>query len=91
VHLIPGEQLAIVVLSNAFPTGVPEGIASTFFDLVFAGRPTRDWVAEANAIFETGYKESMKASLAYASPPASPAPPLPAAAYVGDYRNDYVG
>ena len=27
VHLIPGEQLGIVVLSNAFPTGVPEGIA----------------------------------------------------------------
>ena len=24
VHLIPGEQLGIVVLSNAFPTGVPE-------------------------------------------------------------------
>ena len=37
VHLIPGERLGIVVLSNAFPTGVSEGIAATFFDLVFAG------------------------------------------------------
>ena len=91
VHLIPGEQLGIVVLSNAFPTGVPEGIAATFFDLVFAGKPTRDRVAEANQVYETGYKNSMKPSLAYETPPASPAPPLPASAYVGEYRNDYVG
>jgi CubicO group peptidase (beta-lactamase class C family) len=91
VHLIPGEQLGIAVLSNAFPTGVPEGIAKTFFDLVLVGSPTRDWVAYANEIFEAGYKEMMKPSLAYATPPASPAPALPISAYLGDYRNDYVG
>lgn len=91
VHLIPGEQLGVVILSNAFPTGVPEGIAATFFDYVFAGQPTRDWVAAANEIFETGYAASMKPSLAYATPPASPASALPASAYVGDYRNAYVG
>src|SRR5262249_57048539 len=81
VHLIPGEQLGIVVLSNAFPTGVPEGIAATFFDLMFTGQPTKDWVAVANQVFETGYRDSMKASLAYATRPASPAPPLATAAY----------
>jgi len=91
VHLMPGEQLGIVVLSNAFPTGVPEGIARTFFDLVLVGKPTRDWVAYANEIFEAGYKEMMKPSLAYATPPASPAAALPISAYLGDYRNDYVG
>jgi CubicO group peptidase (beta-lactamase class C family) len=91
VHLIPGEQLGIAVLSNAFPTGVPEGIAATFFDLVFAGRPTRDWVALANEVFEAGYKEMLKPSLAYATPPASPGAALPVSAYVGDYSNDYVG
>jgi CubicO group peptidase (beta-lactamase class C family) len=91
VRLIPGEQLAIAVLANAFPTGVPEGIAATFFDLVFEGRPTRDWVALANEIFEAGYKEMLKLSEAYATPPASPAPPLPMAAYLGNYSNDYVG
>ena len=91
VHLIPGEQLGIVVLSNAFPTGVPEGIAKTFFDLVFVGSPTRDWVAYANEIFDAGYKEMMKPSLAYATPPASPAPALAISAYMGDYRNDYIG
>jgi len=91
VHLIPGEQLGIAVLANAFPTGVPEGIAATFFDLVFAGRPTRDWVAVANEAFEAGYQESMKPSLAYAKPPAAPSPALPASAYTGDYRNEYAG
>ena len=91
VYLIPGQQLGIVVLSNAFPTGVPEGIARTFFDLVFVGNPTRDWVAYADHIFETGYKEMMKPALAYVTPPASPAAALPISAYLGDYRNDYVG
>ena len=91
VHLIPGEQLGVAILSNAFPTGVPEGIAATFFDLVFKGEPARDWVALANEVFEAGYKEMMKPSLAYATPPASPAASLPASAYVGDYSNDYVG
>jgi CubicO group peptidase (beta-lactamase class C family) len=91
VHLIPGEQLGVAILSNAFPTGVPEGIAMTFFDLVFKGEPTRDWVALANEVFEAGYKEMMKASLAYATSAASPAAALPVSAYVGDYSNDYVG
>ena len=91
VHLIPGEQLGIAVLSNAFPTGVPEGVAATFFDLVFTGRPTRDWVAYGNEIYESGYNALMKPALAYATPPASPASALPVSAYIGDYRNDYVG
>ncbi|MCA0249971.1 MAG: serine hydrolase [Proteobacteria bacterium] len=90
-HLIPGERLAIAVLTNAFPTGVPEGIAATFFDLVFKGQPTRDFVAAANQAFEEFYKEMMKPSLAYATLPASRAAALPVAAYVGDYSNDYVG
>lgn len=91
VRLVPGEQLGIVVLSNAFPTGVPEAIAATFLDLVFAGRPTRDWVAYWNELFESGAKASMKGTFAYASPPAPAAPALPVSAYVGDYHNDYVG
>lgn len=91
VRLIPGEQLGIVVLSNAFPTGVPEAIAATFLDLVFTDRPTRDWVAHWNALYEAGFKASMKSALADATPPATPAPALPITTYLGDYRNDYVG
>ena len=91
VHLVPGEQLGVVVLTSAFPTGVPEGIAMTFFDLVFKAEPARDWVALANEVFEAGYKEMMKPTLAYAAPPASPTAAPPTATYVGDYGNDYVG
>jgi CubicO group peptidase (beta-lactamase class C family) len=91
VRLVPGARLGIVVLTNAFPTGVPEGIAQTFLDYIFTGSPARDWVALANRMFETGYKDMMKASDAYVMPPASPAPRLPNATYAGDYRNDYVG
>lgn len=91
VHLIPGEQLGVVVLSNAFPTGVPEGIARTFFDFVFAGEPSRDWAALANEVFDSAYREMMKPSLAYATPPAAPAAALARPAYLGDYDNDYVG
>jgi hypothetical protein len=91
VHLIPSEQLGLAILSNAFPTGAPEGIAATFFDLVFASSPTRDWVTLANEVYEAGYKELLKPSLAYATPPASLAAALPMSAYVGDYSNHYVG
>jgi CubicO group peptidase (beta-lactamase class C family) len=48
VELLPSEQLGIVVLANAFPTGVPEGLADTFFDLVFKGAPTGDWTSQWN-------------------------------------------
>jgi CubicO group peptidase (beta-lactamase class C family) len=91
VHVVPGARLGIVVLANAFPSGVPEGVARTFFDDVFVGNPTRDWVALANGMFDTLYKEMMKPSEAYATRPAAPAPPLSNAAYAGAYRNDYVG
>jgi CubicO group peptidase (beta-lactamase class C family) len=91
VRLVPGEQLGIVVLANAFPSGVPEGIAATFFDLVFAGEPTKDWVALADASFETAYEASMKPGRIYSTPPASPNPAMAPSSYVGDYANDYVG
>jgi CubicO group peptidase (beta-lactamase class C family) len=42
VNLLPSEDLGIVLLANAFPTGIPEAVANTFFDLVFEGEPTRD-------------------------------------------------
>ena len=41
VRLLPAEDLGIVVLANAFPTGVPDGLADDFFDLVLRGAPPR--------------------------------------------------
>ncbi|WP_422035632.1 serine hydrolase [Reyranella sp.] len=93
VHLLPAEKIGIVILSNAFPTGVPEGLAATFFDEVFAGKPSRDWIAHWNEIYDARFgAAAQKAAMApYASPPVPPAPPMPLGAYTGSYRNDYVG
>ena len=41
VSLLPSKSLGIVVLSNAFPTGVPDGLANAFFDLVMTGKAAR--------------------------------------------------
>ncbi len=91
VNLIPSEDLGIVVLSNAFPTGVPEAIADTFFDLVHEGEPTRDWLATWNKLFDQLAAGFTSGAAQYAQPPATPSTALPNASYVGTYTNDYVG
>ncbi len=93
VDLLPAEQLGIVVLCNAFPSGVPEGIAASFYDLVFEGKPSQDWVGKWNELFNNAYgaPANEAAAAPFAKPPASPSPALPLAAYVGTYENAYVG
>ncbi|HET7094334.1 MAG TPA: serine hydrolase domain-containing protein, partial [Thermomicrobiales bacterium] len=45
VMLLPEERLGVAVLANAFPTGVPDGLALSLFDFVLLGRLSRDWIA----------------------------------------------
>lgn len=42
--IFPQEKLGIVIVANAFPTGVPEGLSDSFADLVFEGSVQKDWV-----------------------------------------------
>jgi hypothetical protein len=92
VGLSPEDQLGIVVLANAFPSGVPEGITDSFFDLVHAGQVTKDWVKGWNAVFASLFGPATDAAKErYSKPPAMPAAALPPAAYVGKYANDYIG
>jgi hypothetical protein len=92
VSLLPERRLGIVVLANAFPTGVPEAIADSFFDLVLLGRVAQDYVAPWNALYESLFGPAIAAVKAmYASPPRPATPALPASAYVGRYANAYVG
>jgi CubicO group peptidase (beta-lactamase class C family) len=92
VELIPSEHLGIVVLSNAFPTGLPEAVAYTFFDLVHRGKPRKDWLTVWNNLYDALFGPAIKASKTmYGKPLAHPTPALSAAAYVGTYRNDYIG
>ena len=52
VLLLPFEHLGIVVLTNAYPIGVAEGIANTFADVALYGKATRDWIALFNGRFQ---------------------------------------
>ena len=89
--LHPAQQLGIVVLTSAFPTGVPDGLADNFFDLVERGSLTRNRIEDWSP-FYTGVGAAFGASGApYETAPDSPAPALPASAYLGTYANDYVG
>jgi len=90
--LYPESHLGIVVLANAFPTGVPEGIADSFSDLVFDGQSKTDWITPWNKIFDSMLGPSIAAAQAtFALPPASPTPAMAPAAYEGRYSSPCAG
>jgi CubicO group peptidase (beta-lactamase class C family) len=89
--LLPEERLGIAILSNAFPTGVPDGLAASLFDFVLQGRLSRDWIAAWNAIYDMLLASMAAGGAPYVTAPAAPTPALPAGAYVGTYANDYAG
>lgn len=90
--LYPEADLGILVLTNAFPTGVPEGLADSFADLVFEGVVAKDWTSDWNGIYGSLFGPAIEAAKAtYGTKPTPSTPALPAAAYAGGYSNDYVG
>ncbi len=92
VTLVPGAQLGIVVLSNGFPTGAPEGVAQVFFDQVFTGHSSIDAIAAWDKVYDSLFGPVItKAKAAYGAPPADAAPAVAASAYVGRYANPYIG
>jgi CubicO group peptidase (beta-lactamase class C family) len=92
VTLFPERQLGIVILANAFPTGVPEGLSDSFADLVFDGKVGKDWLKDWNAIYAGMFGPAVAAAQAtYATSPSPATPALPATAYAGRYANDFVG
>ena len=92
VTLYPKARLGILVLCNAFPTGVPEGLSDSFADLVFNGRIEKDWMKPWDALYGGLFGPALEAAKAtYAAPPAPSTAALPPAAYTGRYTNAYVG
>jgi len=87
--IIPTADVAIVALTNATPSGIPETLTAEFADLVEFGEVREDWralYADAFAGMSTPIGE-----LAGKNPPADPAPARPSSSYVGTYANDYWG
>jgi CubicO group peptidase (beta-lactamase class C family) len=93
IRLSQSDQLGIIILTNAQPTGLAEAVAATFFDLYHYGNPTEDWLAIASAFFRKLIESVNNASTDYSKlpPPTSPTPAKPLSAYVGTYRNNYYG
>lgn len=87
--VIPSADVAIVVLSNAAPSGIPETLTAEFADLVEFGKIREDWrtlYAGAFAGMNTPFGE-----LAGKQRPAAPVPSRPLQSYAGTYANDYWG
>jgi CubicO group peptidase (beta-lactamase class C family) len=91
VGMVPSESLGIVILTNSYPMGVPEGLGATFMDLVLEGKETRDWLAFFRKIFADPATLGLAKGFDYAKRPVSQAPALANNAYIGTYSNDLYG
>src|SRR6266513_782846 len=91
VNLVPAEQLGIVVLTNAYPVGIAEGLGTTFLDTALYGKPTQDWLVLFKQRFSNPAAIGTVLGFDYSKSPASPAPALKNSAYLGSYRNDFFG
>ncbi|PYK62497.1 MAG: serine hydrolase [Verrucomicrobia bacterium] len=89
VNLVPGEQLGIVVLTNAYPLGIAEALGTTFLDIALYGKSTQDWFALFKQVYSNPAAIGTVLGFDYSKPPASPAPALKNNAYVGRYTNDF--
>jgi hypothetical protein len=91
IHMMPSEQLGIVVLTNAYPIGVPEGLSTILMDYALYGKLTQDWLALFKHIFSNPAAVGIKVGTDYSKPPTSPSLPLKNDAYIGIYTNDFFG
>ena len=87
--ILPSADVAIVALTNATPSGVPEALTAEFADLVQFGEVREDWYKLYSDIFKP--MEQPDGLARRQKPPANPAPAAPLASYVGTYNNDYWG
>jgi CubicO group peptidase (beta-lactamase class C family) len=87
--ILPSADVAIVALTNATPSGVPEALTAQFADLVQFGEVREDWFKLYQG--RLAPLEQPVGSLVGQKPPANPAPAAPLASYVGTYQNDYWG
>ncbi len=80
------------MLTNAFPTGAPEALADSFFDLAFDGAVARDYFEPWNALYASLFGPAIaaaKETFSHRPEPATLA--RPSTDYIGTYANDYIG
>jgi CubicO group peptidase (beta-lactamase class C family) len=89
ITLFPAERIGIVVLTNGEPAGIAEAMVESFYDDLFHGRQTEDWLSVIGKAFADMLNP--KAKKDFANPPAGSAGPGPDERYVGAYANDFYG
>jgi hypothetical protein len=87
--ILPSADVAVVALTNATPSGVPEALTAQFAYLVQFGEVRQDWLKLYQGLMAP--MEAPVGTLVGQKPPANPAPAAPLASYVGIYHNDYWG
>jgi CubicO group peptidase (beta-lactamase class C family) len=85
----PAEKIGVVVLTNGEPSGIGEAMVESFYDDLFRGQQTRDWVPFLKDIFAQMLNPPPEKDFAH--PPANAATPAADATYVGTYANDLFG
>ncbi|MFE0646382.1 serine hydrolase [Streptomyces sp. NPDC058877] len=90
VTMLPGEQLGIVVLTNASPVGVADAVALDFFDIAQTGEVSRDWIPLVDAVYQQQANEG-RSDTDYAHPPSDAAPAKAPDVYAGTYSSNYYG
>lgn len=90
IAMIPGEELGIVVLTNAEPIGAAESISETFLDIAQNGHATVNWVDFLGGVFGA-MREQERSRAANGAAPPNAQPPRPAEEYAGVYQNAYYG
>lgn len=98
VGLCPKESLGIVVLVNAAPSGVPEGLQLDFFDLVLLGKVSpppgfADWLDLSAEKFRQMTEQNQHGDPTdFTQPAAEPQPAsLPLRDFAGTYANECYG
>lgn len=85
------QGLGIVVLTNAWPVGVAEGIAKTFMEYALDGAISQDWMALYRRAFSAKLQAELRGAGDYVLPLPFTEPARDLQAYVGNYHNDYYG
>ncbi|HMW48883.1 MAG TPA: serine hydrolase [Cellvibrionaceae bacterium] len=86
--LIPEAQLGLVVLTNAAPIGVAEGLAKNFTDSVFYGKPQNNWLHIFTEVFKDPKVIGIETLSNYTVRPTKPTPAQKNSAYSGRYGNN---
>lgn len=92
ISMAPDQQIGIIVLTNCYPIGFAEAVASTFMDVALDGKSSRDWVALFKKVFADPKTLGLNPDARdYSKPPANAVAALSNDAYVGTFANKFFG